>query len=190
MARKQQVRGKSAAKEPAAKKPAEKPSGGRKAKSAASGPAPGTKAPAFSLPGDGGATVSLADFSGRKLVLYFYPRADTTGCTKEAIDFSRLKAAFARAGAEVLGVSADPVPAQDAFKAKHKLTIALASDEKHRMLEAYGVWQEKSLYGRKFLGVVRTTFLIGPDGRIAKVWPKVSVDGHAAEVLAAAKGLC
>ena len=91
------------------------------------------------------------------------PRADTSGCTKEAIDFSRLKSAFSRAGADILGVSADPVPAQDAFKAKHKLAIALASDEKHRMLEAYGVWQEKSMYGSKFMGIVRTTFLIGPD---------------------------
>ena len=98
----------------------------------------------------------------RKLVLYFYPRADTPGCTKEAIDFSRLKAAFGKADTDILGVSADPVPAQDKFKAKHKLSIALASDEKHRMLEAYGVWQEKSMYGRKFMGVVRTTFLIGP----------------------------
>jgi thioredoxin-dependent peroxiredoxin len=150
---------------------------------------PGATAPAFTLPRDGGGTISLADFSGRKLVLYFYPRADTTGCTKEAIDFSRLKAAFARAGAEVLGVSADPVPAQDAFKAKHKLTIALASDEKHRMLEAYGVWQEKSMYGRKFMGIVRATLLIGPDSKIARAWPKVSVEGHAAEVLAAAKAL-
>jgi thioredoxin-dependent peroxiredoxin len=187
MARKQQVRRKSATKKPAAKQPAQKPSGGRKARSAAPGPAPGTKAPAFSLPGDGGGTVSLADFAGRKLVLYFYPRADTSGCTKEAIDFSRLRGDFGRADTEIVGVSADPVPALAKFKAKHKLAIALASDEKHRMLEAYGVWQEKSLYGRKFLGVVRTTFLIGPDGRIAKVWPKVSVDGHAAEVLAAAK---
>ncbi len=101
-------------------------------------------------------------------MLYFYPRADTSGCTKEAIDFSRHKTAFSRAGAEILGVSADPVPAQDKFKAKHKLTIALASDEKHRMLEAYGVWQEKSMYGRKFFGIVRATFLIGPDQRIAK----------------------
>lgn len=151
--------------------------------------APGTKAPAFTLPRDGGGTISLADFAGRKLVLYFYPRADTSGCTKEAIDFSRLKSAFSRAGADILGVSADPVPAQDAFKAKHKLAIALASDEKHRMLEAYGVWQEKSMYGRKFMGILRTTFLIGPDLRIARVWPKVSVTGHAEEVLAAAKAL-
>ena len=133
--------------------------------------------------------MSLKDFAGRKLVLYFYPRADTPGCTKEAIDFSRLKAAFSRAGADILGVSADPVTAQDAFKDKHKLSIALGSDEKHKMLDAYGVWQEKSMYGRKFLGVVRTTFLIGPDQRIARVWPKVSVADHAEEVLAAVKVL-
>jgi thioredoxin-dependent peroxiredoxin len=150
---------------------------------------PGMKAPAFKLPRDGGGTVSLADFGGRKLVLYFYPRADTPGCTKEAIDFSRLKSAFSKAGTEILGVSADPVPAQDKFKAKHVLSIALASDEKHRMIEAYGVWREKSMYGRKFMGIARATFLIGADGRIAQVWPKVSVSGHAEEVLAAAKAL-
>jgi thioredoxin-dependent peroxiredoxin len=151
--------------------------------------APGTKASAFTLPRDGGGTISLADFVGRKLVLYFYPRANTSGCTKEAIDFSRLKSAFSRAGADILGVSADPLPAQNAFKAKHRLAFALASDEKHRMLEAYGVWQEKSMYGRTFKGIVRTTFLIGPDQRIARVWPKVSVTGHAEEVLAAVKAL-
>jgi peroxiredoxin Q/BCP len=150
---------------------------------------PGTKAPAFMLPRDGGGTVSLADFAGKKLVLYFYPRADTSGCTKEAIDFSGLKGAFGKAGTEILGVSADPVPAQDKFKAKHRLSIALASDEKHRVIEAYGMWQEKSMYGRKFMGIVRATFLIGPDQRIARVWPKVSVTGHADEVLAAAKAL-
>ena len=150
---------------------------------------PGAKAPAFTLPRDGSGAISLADFAGRKLVLYFYPRADTPGCTKEAIDFNRLKVAFEKAGTEILGVSADPVPAQDKFKAKHKLGFALASDETHRMLEAYGVWQEKSMYGRKFMGVVRATFLIGADQRIAQVWPKVSVAGHAEEVLAAAKAL-
>jgi len=143
----------------------------------------------FSLPRDGGGTVSLADFAKRRLVLYFYPKADTSGCTKEAIDFTRLKGAFAKAGADILGVSADPVPAQDKFKAKHKLSIALASDETRRMLEAYGVWQEKSMYGRKYMGVVRATFLIGPDQRIARVWPKVSVSGHAEEVLAAVNAL-
>jgi len=151
--------------------------------------APGAKAPAFTLPRDGGGTVSLADFAGRALVLYFYPRADTPGCTKEAIDFSRLKAAFGKAGADVLGVSADPVSAQDKFKAKHKLAVALASDEQHRMLEAYGVWQEKSMYGRKFMGIARRTFLIDPNQRIARIWPKVSVGGHAEEVLAAVKAL-
>ena len=189
MARKQQVRKQSVGKKTAPKQPAQKPSGGQHASSAPAGPSPGTKAPPFSLPQDGGGTVSLADFGGRTLVLYFYPRADTPGCTKEAIDFSRLRGDFGRANSDILGVSADPVPALAKFKAKHKLGITLASDEKHRMLEAYGVWREKSLYGRKFLGIVRTTFLIGADGRIAKVWPKVSVDGHAAEVLAAAKAL-
>ena len=133
--------------------------------------------------------MTLADFAGRKLVLYFYPRADTPGCTKEAIDFTRLKSEFSRAGADILGVSADPVKALDAFKAKHNLAVALGSDETHKMLEAYGAWQEKSMYGRKFLGVVRSTFLIGPDARIAQVWPRVTVDGHAAAVLAAAKAL-
>ena len=153
------------------------------------GLAPGGKAPDFSLPRDGGGTVSLKDFAGKALVLFFYPRADTSGCTREAIDFTRHKGAFARAGAEIVGVSADPVKAQDKFKAKHKLDVALASDETHRMLEAYGVWQEKTLYGRKFLGIVRTTFLIGPDRRIIRVWPRVAVDGHAEEVLAAVKAL-
>jgi peroxiredoxin Q/BCP len=184
------------AKQPAAKKPARKTAtkvGKKAAIGKSQGPsgklAPGAKAPNFNLPRDGGASVSLADFAGQNLVLYFYPRADTPGCTKEAIDFSRLRGAFAKANTQILGVSADPVPAQDKFKAKHKLSIALASDEKHRMIEDYGIWQEKSLYGRKFMGIVRATFLIGPDQRIAKVWPKVSVDGHAEEVLAAAKEL-
>lgn len=160
-----------------------------KVKGARDGLAAGAKAPAFTLPRDGGGNVSLADFAGRKLVLYFYPRADTTGCTKEAIDFTRHKAAFTRAGAEILGISADPVAALDAFKVKHKLSIALGSDEKRKMLEAYGVWQEKSMYGRKFFGIVRTTFLIGPDLRIAQIWPRVSVDGHAEAVLAAVKAM-
>jgi len=184
------------AKQSAAKKPAKKTAKktGKKAATdesqAPSGKvAPGGKAPNFKLPRDGGTSVSLADFAGQNLVLYFYPRADTPGCTREAIDFSRLRGTFAKANTQILGVSADPVPAQDKFKVKHKLSIALASDENHRMIEDYGVWQEKSLYGRKFMGIVRATFLIGPDQRIAKVWPKVSVDGHAEEVLAAAKEL-
>jgi thioredoxin-dependent peroxiredoxin len=153
------------------------------------GPVEGAKAPAFRLPRDGGGTVALTDFAGRKLVLYFYPRADTSGCTREAIDFSRLKTAFSRAGTDIVGVSADPVTALDRFKSKHKLAIALASDETRKVLEAYGVWQQKTLYGRKFMGIVRATFLIGPVQRIARVWPKVSVAGHAQEVLEAAKTL-
>jgi peroxiredoxin Q/BCP len=152
-------------------------------------PRAGANAPGFTLARDGGSSISLGDFAGRKLVLYFYPRADTAGCTKEALDFSRLKGRFARYGAEILGVSADPVAALDRFKLKHRLTIALASDEALKALKAYGVWRQKSLYGRKFMGTVRATFLIGPDQRIARVWPKVSVAGHAEEVLAAAKAL-
>ncbi len=147
----------------------------------------GAKAPAFTLPRDGGGSVSLADLKGRKLVLYFYPRADTPGCTREAIDFSRLRPQFSRAETEILGVSADPVKAQDAFKKKHGLRIGLLSDETHKMLEAYGAWGKKSMYGKTFMGIRRITYLIGSDGRIARVWPKVKVDGHAAEVLAAAK---
>jgi thioredoxin-dependent peroxiredoxin len=152
-------------------------------------PAPESKAPAFSLPRDGGGKVSLADFKGQNLVLYFYPRADTPGCTIESKAFSSMAKAFAKARTAVLGVSADPVKAQDAFKAKHGLAIPLASDETHRMLEAYGVWGEKSMYGKKFMGITRTTFLIDQEGRIARIWPKVKVEGHAEEVLAAAKEL-
>lgn len=151
--------------------------------------AEGDKAPAFTLSRDGGKEVSLSDFEGGKLVLYFYPKADTPGCTLEAAEFSKLAKAFAKAGTSILGVSADPVKKQDAFKRKHGLGIPLASDEATKMLKAYGVWGEKSMYGRKFMGITRTTMLIGPDGRIVKIWPKVKVEGHAQEVLAAAKAL-
>lgn len=149
----------------------------------------GAKAPAFTLPRDGGGKISLKDFKGGNLVLYFYPKADTPGCTKEAIAFSRLRADFAKAGTAILGVSADPVTAQDKFKTKHKLTIALGSDETREMLAAYGAWGEKSMYGRKFMGVIRKTLLIDASGRIVRVWPKVSVQGHAEEVLSAARAL-
>ena len=149
----------------------------------------GSKAPGFTLPRDGGGEVSLADFKGKKLVLYFYPKADTEGCTIEAKDFSKLEPAFARAKTAILGVSADPVKKQDRFKTKHDLTIALGSDETHEMLNAYGVWAEKSMYGRKYMGILRNTYLIGPDGKIAQIWEKVKVAGHADEVLAAAKAL-
>jgi peroxiredoxin Q/BCP len=149
----------------------------------------GQVAPAFALPRDGGGSVSLADFKGRKLVVYFYPRADTPGCTRESIDFSKLKSQFDKAGTDILGVSADPVKAQDAFKKKHALKVGLLSDETHQMLEAYGAWGKKSMYGKTFMGIIRSSFLIGPDGRIARIWPKVKLDGHAAEVLEAAKAL-
>lgn len=145
----------------------------------------GAKAPSFRLPRDGGDSVALADYAGQKLVLFFYPRADTPGCTREAIDFTRLKDAFAEAGAAVLGISADTVKAQESFRNKHQLSIPLVSDEHHEMLEAYGAWGEKSMYGRTFLGILRTTVLIGANGKIAKIWRHVRVDGHADEVLAA-----
>jgi peroxiredoxin Q/BCP len=141
------------------------------------------------LPRDGGGTASLADYSGKKLVLFFYPRADTPGCTKEAIDFTRLSKAFAESQTAVLGVSADPPKAQEAFRDKHQLAIPLVSDEQHEMLDAYGVWGEKSMYGRTFQGIVRTTVLIGANGRIVRIWRHVKVDGHADEVLAAVRSL-
>ncbi|MGQ0446600.1 MAG: peroxiredoxin [Beijerinckiaceae bacterium] len=151
--------------------------------------APGDKAPDFALPDDAGATVSLASFAGKKLVLYFYPKDDTSGCTKEAIDFNGLRGEFKKSGAAILGVSPDPCASHAKFKAKYRLELTLASDEPKAMLEAYGVWAEKSMYGRKYMGVERTTFLIGEDGKIAAVWNKVSVPGHAAAVLAAVKAL-
>lgn len=149
----------------------------------------GAKAPAFRLPRDGGATVSLADFAGKKLVVFFYPRANTPGCTKEAIDFTRLASAFAESQTAVLGVSADPLKAQEAFRDKHELSVPLASDETHEMLEAYQAWGEKSMYGKIFHGVLRSTVLIDASGRIVKIWRHVRVDGHADEVLAAVRAL-
>jgi peroxiredoxin Q/BCP len=168
-----------------AKKPASKKAGATAAGKSAL--AEGAKAPAFRLPRDGGETVALSDFAGRKLVLFFYPRADTPGCTKEAIDFTRLADAFAESQTAVLGVSADSQKAQEAFRDKHQLATPLVSDEQHGMLEAYGVWGEKSMYGRTFHGIIRTTVLIGADGRIIRIWRHVKVDGHADEVLAAAQ---
>lgn len=151
--------------------------------------AAGDKAPDFALPDDAGGQVSLASFAGKKLVLYFYPKDDTSGCTKEAIDFNALQPEFKKAGATILGASPDLAASHAKFKTKHGLDLALASDELKTMLEAYGVWVEKSMYGRKYFGVERTTFLIGPDGRIAKAWNKVKVPGHAAAVLEAVKAL-
>ncbi len=122
-------------------------------------------------------------------MLYFYPKADTSGCTVEAKDFTALKADFTACGTEVIGVSADPVKALDKFQAKHDLAVDLVTDEDKTMLEAYGVWVEKSMYGRKYMGIERATFLIDGHGIIKQVWPKVKIPGHAADVLAAAKAL-
>ena len=149
----------------------------------------GGPAPSFNLPRDGGERVSLADYAGQKLVIFFYPRADTPGCTREAIDFTRLKGDFAAAGTAVLGVSADPVKTQESFRNKHQLSVPLISDETHEMLQTYGAWGEKSMYGRTFQGVLRTTVLIDGSGRIARIWHGVKVDGHADAVLAAARDL-
>ncbi len=152
-------------------------------------PTEGSSAPDFSLPVDGGGSLTLSTLKGQKVVVYFYPKADTPGCTKESTDFSRLKPEFERLGAKVIGVSADAVAAQDKFKAKHGLTIPLASDPDRKMIEAYGVWVEKSMYGKTYMGIERATFLIDAAGKVAKVWHNVKVEGHAEAVLTAAKAL-
>lgn len=149
----------------------------------------GQKAPAFRLPRDGGGVVTLSDHAGQKLVLFFYPRADTPGCTREAIDFTRLAGDFKAAGTAVLGISADSLKAQEKFRDKHSLGVPLISDETHGMLEAYGAWGEKSMYGKSFLGILRTTVLVGSDGKVARIWRNVRVDGHADQVLEAARSL-
>jgi thioredoxin-dependent peroxiredoxin len=151
--------------------------------------AAGTTAPDFTLPRDGGGEVSLASLRGQKVVLYFYPRDDTSGCTLEGIDFTRLHDDFAKAGTVVIGASKDSVKSHDKFCRKHGLGVILVSDEGSDLSERYGVWAEKSMYGKTYMGIVRTTFLIGPDGKVARVWDKVSVPGHAEEVLAAAQAL-
>ncbi len=150
---------------------------------------PGDKAPDFALPTDGGGKITLKSLKGKNVVLYFYPKDDTSGCTKEAIDFNGLKAKFAKAETEIIGVSPDSPTSHDKFKTKHKLGFTLGSDESKEMLEAYGVWVEKSMYGRKYMGVERTTFLIDSKGKIREIWRKVKVPGHAEAVLAAAKEL-
>ncbi|MEX3009163.1 thioredoxin-dependent thiol peroxidase [Hoeflea sp. TYP-13] len=145
--------------------------------------AEGMKAPDFALPRDGGETVALSDYSGQKLVLFFYPKDDTSGCTAEARDFTELQEQFTEAGAALLGMSPDSVKKHDKFIAKYELTVPLASDEDKSTLEAYGVWVEKSMYGRKYMGVERSTFLINEQGKIEKIWRKVKVPGHAEDVL-------
>ncbi len=149
----------------------------------------GAKAPEFTLPRDGGGTVSLADFAGKPVVLFFYPKANTPGCTTEARDFTALLGAFEAAGAVVLGISKDSVKKQENFVAKQELGMPILSDAESDVCERYGVWGEKQNYGRTYMGITRTTYLIGPDGTIAQVWPKVKVAGHAEEVLAAVRAL-
>ena len=149
----------------------------------------GDKAPAFSLAADSGGKVSLSSLKGKSVVLYFYPKDDTSGCTAEAIAFTKDDKAFATAGALVIGVSKDSVASHDKFKAKHRLTLTLAADEDIAVAKAYGVWVEKSMYGRKYMGMERATFLIDSKGVIRRIWRKVKVPGHSADVLAAAKAL-
>ncbi len=173
------------AKPAAGNSPARNPPSGTTKASAASALNEGSRAPDFRLPRDGNGTVSLSDFAGKNLVIFFYPRANTPGCTREAIDFTRLSSAFAKNQTALLGVSADPQKAQEAFRNKHQLAMPLASDERHEMLAAYGVWAEKSMYGKTFYGILRTTVWIGPDRRVMRIWRNVKVDGHADEVLAA-----
>ncbi|MQB19332.1 peroxiredoxin [Agrobacterium tumefaciens] len=149
----------------------------------------GDEAPDFRLPRNGGGDISISDLKGKAVVLYFYPKDDTSGCTAEAIDFSALGAQFEAANTVVIGISPDSVKSHDKFAAKHSLTVMLAADEDRSALEAYGVWKEKSMYGKKYMGVERTTFLISPDGKVAKIWSKVKVPGHAQAVLDEAKAL-
>jgi thioredoxin-dependent peroxiredoxin len=149
----------------------------------------GDMAPNFELPTDGGGRTQLQALKGKQVVIYFYPKDDTSGCTAQAIDFNGLGAKFAAAGATVIGISPDSAASHDKFKRKHDLEIALAADPERSAIEAYGVWKEKSMYGRKYFGVERSTFLVDRIGRIAKIWRKVKVPGHADEVLAATKAL-
>ena len=149
----------------------------------------GDKAPDFTLPSDGGGSASLAQLKGKSVVLYFYPKDDTSGCTAEAIAFNQNAKSFKSAGAVVLGVSKDSPTSHDKFKSKYDLGLTLASDEDTKIAQAYGVWVEKSMYGRRYMGMERATFLIDGKGVIRQIWRKVKVPGHAAEVLAAVKAL-
>ncbi|MDX2307842.1 MAG: peroxiredoxin [Hyphomicrobium sp.] len=149
----------------------------------------GSKAPAFSMKTDGGGNIALKDLKGKTVVLYFYPKDDTSGCTKEAIEFTAKAAEFKKAGAVVIGCSRDDVKSHDKFKTKHALGITLGADDDGKVTEAYGVWVEKSMYGRKYMGIERATFLIDGTGKVARVWNKVKVPGHVDEVLAAVKAL-
>ena len=149
----------------------------------------GKKAPAFTLPTDGGGKVSLKDYKGKNVVVYFYPRDDTPGCTKQAIGFSQMQDAFAAANTQIIGISKDPVAKHDKFKAKHDLSIILASDADSDVVEKFGSWVEKSMYGKTYMGIDRSTFLIDSKGVIAQIWRKVRVKDHVESVLEAAKAL-
>jgi thioredoxin-dependent peroxiredoxin len=149
----------------------------------------GDIAPDFTLPRDGGGSVTLSALRPKAVVLYFYPKDDTPGCTVEALDFTAQAATFDAAGATIIGISKDPVKAHDKFVKKHSLGIALVSDETSDTCERYDTWVEKSMYGRTYMGIERTTVLIDGDGKIARIWRKVKVEGHAAEVLEAVRAL-
>jgi peroxiredoxin Q/BCP len=181
------------AKKPAAKAAPEKPAPAKPAPSAkpvaASGPAEGSAAPAFSMPASGGRTVSSAALKGKPYLLYFYPKADTPGCTKQACGVQEALPQLGKLGLEVIGVSPDPMKPIEKFAEKYKLTFPLASDADQKVAMAYGVWVEKSMYGKTYMGMERSSFLVGADGKVKKVWRKVKPEAHAAEVMAAAKGL-
>ncbi len=149
----------------------------------------GDTAPNFTLPTDGGGSVTLADMKGSPVVVYFYPKDNTPGCTTEAKDFRDLKGDFDKIGATIIGISKDSVKKHDNFKAKQELNFPLASDEESDVCEKFGAWGVKKMYGKEFEGIIRSTYLIGPDGKVAKAWPKVKVTGHAQDVLDAAKAL-
>ena len=149
----------------------------------------GDIAPNFELPVDSEQTLRLSALCGAPVVVYFYPKDDTSGCTKEAIDFTQLRPEFDKLGVRVVGISPDSVNKHAKFAEKHKLTVTLAADEDKSVAEAYGVWAEKKMYGRTYMGIIRTTFLIDADGKIAKIWPKVKVTGHATAVLKTATEL-
>jgi thioredoxin-dependent peroxiredoxin len=149
----------------------------------------GDRAPDFSLPTDTGTVLKLSKFKGKPVVVYFYPKDDTPGCTTEAKDFSCLVDEFKAAGAEIIGISPDPLASKAKFRKKHDLSVPLAADEDRKVVEAYGVWVEKSMYGKTYMGVERSTFLVDKSGKLARIWSKVKVPSHAADVLAAVKAL-
>jgi peroxiredoxin Q/BCP len=176
-------------KAPVAKAAPAKPAAPRPVAAPAAGPAEGAAAPAFSMPASGGRTVSSAGLKGKPYLLYFYPKADTPGCTKQACGVQEALPALGRLGLEVIGVSPDPMPPIEKFAAKYKLTFPLASDADQKVAAAYGTWVEKSMYGKTYMGMERSSFLVDASGKVAKIWRKVKPEAHAAEVMEAAKAL-